>query len=71
MGRTLVCWRGTWNGSPSRYAFTWRRDGKLAGHAATFRVRAADRGHTLRCFVTAKNAEGAATAASATVRVPR
>jgi peptidoglycan/xylan/chitin deacetylase (PgdA/CDA1 family) len=70
-GRTLVCTRGTWSGSPSRYVFTWRRDGKpVVGHASAFHVRTADRGHILRCFVTARNAMGFATAASGSVRVP-
>ena len=71
MGRTLVCSRGSWNGTPTRYAFTWRRDGKVVGRTSAFRVRKADRGHVLRCFVTARNAKGATTVASVTVRVPR
>ena len=71
VGRTLVCSRGSWNGTPTRYAFTWRRDGKVVGRTSAFRVRKADRGHVLRCFVTARNAKGATTVASVTVRVPR
>ncbi|HEY3613035.1 MAG TPA: hypothetical protein VGK92_04990, partial [Gaiellales bacterium] len=70
-GRILVCSRGTWNGSPTRYAFTWRRDGKVVGHGASHVLRAADRGHLIRCDVTAGNAKGSVTVASASVRVAR
>jgi hypothetical protein len=71
-GRTLVCTRGTWTGSPTRYVLTWRRDGKLVvGHGAAYRMRAADRGHSIRCDVTAVNAKGATTVASGAVRVHR
>jgi hypothetical protein len=69
-GRTLICARGTWNGSPARYALTWRRDRRIAGHGSAYRVRGADRGHALRCDVTAANAKGATTAATKTVHVP-
>ena len=69
-GRTLICARGTWNGSPVRYALTWRRDRRIAGHGSAYRVRGADRGHALRCDVTAANAKGATTAATKTVHVP-
>jgi hypothetical protein len=70
-GSTLTCSRGTWSGSPSRYVFTWRRDGKVVGHAARYVVRTADRGHGLQCSVTASNAKGASTATSLAVRIPR
>jgi trimeric autotransporter adhesin len=71
-GRTLVCTRGTWTGSPTRYVLTWRRDGRLVvGHGSAYRVRAADRGHTIRCEVSAVNAKGTTTVASAAVRVAR
>jgi hypothetical protein len=70
--RTLVCTRGTWMGSPTRYVLTWRRDGKrVVGHGSAYRLRAADRGHTIRCDVTAVNAKGATTIASAAVQVAR
>ena len=71
MGRTLVCSRGTWTGGPARHAFTWLRGGTIVGHAATYLVRKADRGRSLRCVVSARNANGAATAASAALRIPR
>jgi peptidoglycan/xylan/chitin deacetylase (PgdA/CDA1 family) len=71
-GRTLTCSRGQWSGNPVSYGFTWRRDGKaIIGHGSAYSVRAADRGHAIRCDVTAKNARGSATAASGAVRVPR
>jgi uncharacterized repeat protein (TIGR02543 family) len=71
LGSTLACARGTWKGSPTAYVFTWRRDGKVIGHSASHLVRPADRGHSLRCDVTAWNAGGVATAHSAAVHVPR
>jgi hypothetical protein len=71
-GLKLTCARGTWNGSPTRYAFTWRLDGKtVVGHGSTYTVRKADRGRSLRCDVTAVNAGGATIAASAAVRVAK
>jgi hypothetical protein len=70
-GSTLICSPGVWNGSPTRYVLTWRRDGQVAGHGSSYRLRAADRGHSMRCSVTASNATGAATAASGVVRVAR
>jgi peptidoglycan/xylan/chitin deacetylase (PgdA/CDA1 family) len=70
VGRKLVCSRGTWTGRP-RYAFTWLRGGKVVGHGASYLVRKADRGHAIRCVVIARNANGASTAPSGTLRVPR
>jgi hypothetical protein len=69
LGGTLVCSRGSWAGIPSAYTFTWRRDGKVVGHGSSHLVRSADRGHALRCDVTARNASGAATAKSASLRI--
>ena len=57
-GRTLICAHGNWNGRPVRYAFTWRRDRRIAGHRSAYRVSRADRGHSLSCEVTAANANG-------------
>ena len=70
-GKTLVCTRGAWSGSPSGYLFTWRRDGKVVGHGSRRLVHPADRGHALRCEVTARNAAGAIHVASLAVRIPR
>ena len=71
VGRKLVCSRGTWTGSPTRYAFTWLRGGTVVGHGASYLVRKADRGHALRCVVSARNENGVATAASAALRLAR
>ena len=71
VGRKLVCSRGTWTSSPSRFAFTWLRGSKVVGHGASYLVRKADRGRAIRCIVTARNAHGASTAASVTLRLPR
>jgi hypothetical protein len=70
VGATLVCTRGRWSGSPSRFVLSWRRDGKLLGGGSSYRVRSVDRGHSIRCSVTAGNAVGASTAASGAVHVP-
>ena len=70
VGRTLTCARGTWNGSTVRYAFTWRREGRIAGHGSAYRVRGADRGHALRCDVTAANSKGATVAETKVEHVP-
>jgi hypothetical protein len=72
VGGTLVCSRGLWSGSPSRYLLTWRRDGKVVvAGGSRYRVRIGDRGHVIRCWVTAGNATGASTVASSAVHVPR
>jgi hypothetical protein len=71
VGATLTCTGGTWNGSPSAYSFTWRRDGKVIDHGLRHRVLVGDRGHTLRCEVTARNAAGVSAAVSGIVRVPK
>jgi hypothetical protein len=70
-GGKLVCTRGTWNGNPARFTFTWRRDGKVVGHGSSYSVKKADRGHSIRCDVSAQNTGGTATAASAAVKVAR
>ena len=43
-GAKLTCGRGTWNNSPTRYTFTWRSNGKVVGHAATYTAKKSDRG---------------------------
>ncbi|MDX6573646.1 MAG: acid phosphatase type 7, partial [Gaiellales bacterium] len=69
-GRMLICAHGNWNGTPVRYAFTWRRGRRIAGHRSAYRVGRADRGHSLSCEVTAANANGATRAATKAVHVP-
>jgi acid phosphatase type 7 len=73
-GQTLTASAGTWSGSlPIAYAYQWKRCtadgtscGDLAGETApTHAVTAADVGATLRVAVTASNAVGSSSAASA------
>jgi glucose/arabinose dehydrogenase len=67
-GATLTCTPGSWTGSTS-FAYQWFRDAVSRAAGATYRPRASDVGHLLACSVTASNADGAARATSATVRV--
>ncbi len=69
-GATLTCTAGTWTGSPT-YAYQWRRNGAPIATAtvATYVVDVADYGTTISCAVTATDANGSATAASAGVTV--
>lgn len=70
----LTCSEGAWSGSPApTLTYRWLRDvAEIPG--ATSHVHAvveADQGHSLSCIVTAVNAEGAASRASAnTAEVP-
>ena len=70
VGQTLTCQPGTWTQTPS-YAYQWSRDGiAIAGATApTYAATSADGGHALSCAVTASDAAGSATAASAAVTV--
>ncbi len=71
-GHTLTCSKGTWSGSlPQSYSYRWLRDGAAitGATAATYAVKAADVGHSLRCRVTAHNVAGTAVATSAPVTV--
>jgi hypothetical protein len=73
-GQTLTVSTGTWNGSPTAYAYQWVRcdssgsgcvpiaSGTGAGYAAT----SADVGSTLRADVTASSGAGSTTASSST-----
>jgi hypothetical protein len=73
VGHTLTCSKGTWSGStPLTYTRRWLRDGTAitGATAATYLVRPADHGHSLRCRVTAHNAAGTASATSAGRNVP-
>lgn len=66
-GQTLTADPGTWTGSPTSYAYQWRRCNAtgascadIAGAtAATYLLAAADVGKTIRVVVTASNASGA------------
>jgi hypothetical protein len=72
-GQTLTATAGTWNGSPTSYAYQWQ-DCNTVGEAcsniagavaATYVLAAGDVGQTLRVAVTATNAGGSAQASSA------
>jgi hypothetical protein len=69
VGQTLTAHNGTWSGStPITYTYQWQRDGttNIAGAiSSTYKPVAADVKHTLDVLVTATNAAGSATAASA------
>jgi hypothetical protein len=63
------CTKGTWNGSPTAYAYQWRRNGvNIAGAvASTYTFVVADEGAMISCNVTATNANGSTSATSNTV----
>lgn len=72
-GQTLTAATGTWAGSPSSYAYQWRRCDSSGGACADladatgqdYVPGAADVGSTLRVSVTAANLAGSASAVSA------
>jgi hypothetical protein len=72
-GQTLTASTGTWNGSPTAYAYEWRRCdasgtgcSAIAGAtASSYAVGDGDVGATLRVAVSASNAGGSTTATSA------
>ncbi len=70
-GRRLVCSRGTWSESPSRYRYQWRVNGKRTARASgrSLRITRAMRGRKVQCGVTATNAAGSTTAFSRALRV--
>ena len=72
-GQVLSTTNGTWNNSPTSYAYAWSLCDASGGScaaiatatAATYTAVSADVGHTLRITVTAKNTEGSGSATSA------
>jgi hypothetical protein len=72
-GQTLNASSGTWSGSPTGYAYQWKRCSSagsgcaaIAGAtAATYLLQSSDVGSTLRVSVTATNAWGSGSADSA------
>jgi len=73
VGATLTGNRGTWNGDdPITYTYQWLRCNENAvncksitnANATSYTIVKSDQGHTLRFQVTAKNADGSATAES-------
>jgi Carbohydrate esterase, sialic acid-specific acetylesterase len=72
VGNVLTCSTGTWSGSPTGYAYQWKRDGaNIAGQTTDSKtVEATDQGHALTCTVTATNPQGSTPATSAPINVP-
>lgn len=72
-GSVLTSTTGTWNFSPTSYAYQWQRDDvAISGAtASTYTLVHADIGHNIRCVVTASNSAGASTgSASAETAIP-
>jgi hypothetical protein len=71
-GSTLTAGDGTWSNSPTSFAYQWRRcatDGTACGDIVgatdkTYTLTSTAVHHTLRVVVTAKNADGSASATS-------
>jgi glycosyl hydrolase family 26 len=72
-GQTLTVSVGSWSGSPTSYAYQWRRCDSSGGacsnvsgaSSASYALGSGDVGSTLRAAVTASNSGGSATAVSA------
>ena len=64
-GHVLSCSSGSWSGSPTSFAYTWRRGGLPIPGAtrSTFTVQIADEAQELTCAVTASDASGPGAAA--------
>lgn len=76
-GQALTTSTGAWNGSPTSYAYQWKRCDSAGASCAdiggatgsSYTLASADAGATLRAAVTATNAGGSATATSAQTAV--
>ena len=72
VGQTLTGSSGTWSGSPTSYAYQWKRCdsaggscGNISGATSTsYGVTSSDTGYTVRLAVTASNSSGSSTATS-------
>src|SRR5438876_6833076 len=77
VGQMLTASDGTWSNSPTSFAYQWLRCNTSGGSCVnvsngtvkTYTLVGADAGHTIRVAVTAKNADGSATARSAPTAV--
>jgi Cellulase (glycosyl hydrolase family 5) len=77
LGQTLTGSNGSWNGSPTSYAYQWKRCdtagancAAIAGAtASTYALASADTGATVRFTVTATNSSGSTSATSAATAV--
>lgn len=69
VGQTLTASNGTWTGSPTSYAYQWRRDGApISGAtASTYLLDAADETADISVTVTATSAFGSTSATSTEV----
>jgi hypothetical protein len=65
-GKKLVCQRGSWSNSPSRYSYGWLVNGRAKRGASgqTLRITRKLRGRRVQCTVRASNAAGATIARS-------
>jgi hypothetical protein len=72
VNETVTAGNGTWNNSPTAYAYQWQRCGSGGGACAdiagatekSYKLTTAEVGRTVRVLVTASNADGKATANS-------
>lgn len=76
-GKTLTATTGSWSGSPTSYAYQWQDCNSSGGGCtsiagathSSYKLAAADVGHTVRVAVLATNSAGSTTATSAATGV--
>lgn len=63
-GSVLTCTQGNWIGTPSSYAYAWKRNGVVAvgSNSATYTTVAGDVASSVGCIVTATNVTGSTAA---------